>query len=276
MKRKTKELHPELNFTPPSKAFARQFIEPFKRYFRPEFFGIDDVDVSRPAMYVSNHAVLGVLDVYPFAIELYLRKGVILRALADRNHFKIPFWRDLLMHRIGVVEASRENCAAIMERGENLVVFPGGTREVCKKKGHAYELNWSDRSGFVRMAMQYGYDIIPVAAVGAEEAYTIVKDADEILHETFIGKFLKFSGLAHSLFKDGELLPPQVQGVAGTLLPHREKLYFSFGPRIVTGGFQELFDDKQAQDLIKAKVQLSLLTQFNLLFEQKDRDALDS
>ncbi|MCW3127859.1 MAG: hypothetical protein JWO03_3517 [Bacteroidetes bacterium] len=264
--------HPELDFDPPSQAFAKQFIAPFKRYFTPEFHGIDEVDATRPALYVSNHAVIGVLDGYPFAIELYLQKGIFLRALADRRHFQIPFWRDLLQKRLGALEASREHCAAIMERGESLVVFPGGTREVCKKKGEAYELKWQDRTGFVRMAMKYGYDIIPVAAVGAEEAYTVTKDANDILDHSWAGKLLKQSGLAHDLFKDGELLPPFVRGWGNTLFPKPVKLYFSFGKRISTKKYKKLSEDQETQELIKDKVELALLKQFKYLFDVREHD----
>ncbi len=269
------KVHPELDFYPPSQDFAKKFIAPFKQYFHPEFFGIDEVDASRPAMYVSNHAVMGVLDVYPFGIELYLRKGIILRALADSNHFKIPLWRDFLAHRIGVVEASRKNCSALMERNENLVVFPGGTREVCKKKGEAYELKWQDRNGFVMMAMQHGYDIIPVAAVGAEEAFTITKDADEILNHTLPGWILRQTGLADTIFKGGELLPPMVKGVGNTIFPKPVKLYFSFGKRISTKKYKDCYHDPDAQELIKTRVELSLLKQFKHLFEIRE-EAKDS
>jgi 1-acyl-sn-glycerol-3-phosphate acyltransferase len=268
-------VHPELDFTPPTKEFTRSFIAPFKRYFKPEFIGIDDIDASRPAMYVSNHAVLGVLDGYPFGAELYLRKGIFLRALADRNHFKIPLWRDVLHKNLGAVEASRANCSAIMERGESLLVFPGGTREICKKKGEAYELKWEDRRGFVRMAMQHGYDIIPVAAVGAEDAYTVVKDANDILDHSLAGKFLKQTGLAHTMFKDGELLLPLVKGVGLTLFPKPVKLYFSFGKRIATKKYMSLYEDIETQELIKSKVELSLLKQFKTLFELREEEKAD-
>jgi 1-acyl-sn-glycerol-3-phosphate acyltransferase len=265
-------VHPELDFDPPSQDFARNFITPFKQYFHPEFFDIDEVDATRPAMYVSNHAVIGILDVYPFAIELYLRKGIILRTLADSAHFRIPVWRDLIAKKIGVVEASRKNCAAIMERRENLVVFPGGAREVCKKKGEAYELKWQDRNGFVLMAMQYGYDIIPVAAVGAEEAFTITKDSDDILNHTLAGWVLKHTGLADSIFKGGELIPPMVKGLGNTILPKHVKLYFSFGKRIATKKYKKDYNDPDVQDLIKSKVELSLLKQFKHLFEEREKD----
>ena len=253
-------------------AKEQKFIAPFKQYFHPEFIGIDEVDTTRPAMYVSNHSVLGVLDAYPFAIELYLRRGVIMRSLADSNHFKIPIWRDLMSKKIGVVEASRRNCTAIMERKENLVVFPGGTREVCKKKDEAYELKWHDRNGFVIMAMQYGYDIIPVAAVGAEEAYTITKDANDILHHTLPGWILKHTGLADKFFKGGELLPPMVKGIGNTIFPKPVKLYFSFGKRIPTKKYKKEFNEPDAQELIKSKVELSLLKQFKHLFELRETE----
>ena len=88
-----KNTHYKFDFTPPSKMFGRAFIAPFKFYFSPQFYGLDELDVSKPALYVSNHTILGVFDGYPFAIELYLRKGIILRALADSNHWYIPVWK---------------------------------------------------------------------------------------------------------------------------------------------------------------------------------------
>ncbi|HRG89425.1 MAG TPA: hypothetical protein PLW44_10420, partial [Chitinophagales bacterium] len=91
----------DYSFDPPSKTFARGFIAPFKFYFAPQFYGLDELDVTRPAIYVSNHTILGVFDGYPFAIELYLRKGLILRALADSNHWRIPVWRDIIQKNLG-------------------------------------------------------------------------------------------------------------------------------------------------------------------------------
>lgn len=259
------------DFVPPSKTFARGFIAPFKFYFAPQFYGLNELDVSRPALYVSNHTILGVFDGYPFGIELFLRKGVLLRALGDSNHWRIPVWKDIIEKRLGAVEASRENCRALMKRGDSIVVFPGGTREVCKKKGEQYILKWNDRRGFVRMAMEFGYDIIPVAAVGAEETYTIIRDANDILNSPF-GKFLKLIGVAEKYFKNGELMPPVVRGIGNTIFPRPAKLYFSFGKRISTARYKKLFDDAQAQEKMKLKVEKALLAEFEKLFKIRDTD----
>ncbi|HWB62962.1 MAG TPA: lysophospholipid acyltransferase family protein [Chitinophagales bacterium] len=267
----TKSKHSKFSFSPPSKAFVRNFMAPFKFYFAPQFYGIDELDVTKPAMYVSNHTVLGVLDGFPFGTELYLRKGIFLRALADSNHFKIPVWRDIVSNNLGAVEASRENCRGLMKEKQSIVVYPGGTREICKKKGEEYILKWTDRRGFVRMAMEFGYDIIPVAAVGAEEAFTIVEDSNDILNSAF-GKFLKFIGVAEKYFKNGELMPPVVRGIGDTIIPRPAKLYFSFGKRISTKQYKAKFEDPETQELLKKKVEDALHKQFGELFKIRDND----
>ena len=246
-------------FTPPSKTFAKNFIKPFKLYFDPQFIGIDELDVSRPALYVTNHSVMGVLDGYPFAIELYIRKGIVLRTLADRMHFKMPYWRDMISEKLGIVEASRENCEELMRNKESIIVFPGGARETFKKKGEEYTLKWNDRTGFVRMAMKHGYDIIPVAAVGAEEAFTVVKDANDFFHDNFFGKILEKTGLMDTLLRGGDFVPPLVKGIGNTIIPRPEKLYFNFGKRISTKKYKEQFEDAAIQQIMKAKVELELL-----------------
>ncbi len=270
-KRKVKKTADRFSYVPPHKNFIRASIAPFKFYFAPQFYGLDELDVSKPAMYVSNHTVLGIHDGFPFAAELYLRKGILLRALADSNHFRIPVWRDFISKNLGVVEASRESCRELMMRKESLMVFPGGTREICKKRGEEYILKWNDRKGFVRMAMEHGYDIIPVAAVGAEETFTIIRDADDILNSPF-GKFLKLIGVAEKYFKNGELMPPVVRGIGNTIIPRPAKLYFSFGKRISTTRYKTKFNDEKTQEMIRRKVESALLAQFKGLFEIRSRD----
>ena len=42
-------------------------------------------------------------------------------------------WRDFLAG-FGAVDGTRENCAALMREGESILVYPGGAREVFKRK----------------------------------------------------------------------------------------------------------------------------------------------
>ena len=71
---------------------------------------MERADAKRPTLFVGNHSVYGVLDVMLFADGLYRERGIVLRSLADRNHFKVPVWRDFVI-QTGAVLGSRANTA---------------------------------------------------------------------------------------------------------------------------------------------------------------------
>ena len=54
------------------------------------------------------------------------------------------------------------------------VVFPEGVRGVSKYYHERYRLQRFGRGGFVRMALENGAPIIPVAVLGAEEAHPVL------------------------------------------------------------------------------------------------------
>lgn len=219
-------------FVPPSKDLVQRMTLLPRMYFDPSFEGLEELDVSRPAMFVTNHSLVGTLDGTQWVAELYLKKNIFPRSLVDRLHYKMPGWRKLA-EDFGFVTGSRENCAAMMQNGESLIVYPGGMRETVKRHGEAYQLTWKERTGFARMAIEFGYDIIPVAQVGAEEAFSIVWDPEEIMASKF-GEWLTEKGYADSFFKGGEQMLPVVRGIGPTLLPRPEKQYIAFGTRIST------------------------------------------
>ena len=148
-------------------------LRPLRWYFAPEFLHLERASRERPTLFVGNHSVWNVFDAMLFADALYRERGIVLRPLADRAHFQVPLWRDLVLQQ-GSVLGNRENCAELMRRGENILVFPGGAREVFKRKGEAYRLLWKERYGFVRLAIEHGYTITPYATVGTEESLDVL------------------------------------------------------------------------------------------------------
>jgi len=115
-----------------------------------------------------------------------------------------------------------------MRQRENVLVFPGGAREVFKRKGESYRLLWKERYGFVRLAIEHGYTITPYATVGAEESLDVVLDAGDYMRSP-VGRYLTSSGIAERHLRGGEELPPLVRGLALTPLPRPEKMYFVVG-----------------------------------------------
>jgi 1-acyl-sn-glycerol-3-phosphate acyltransferase len=217
--------------TPPAVRF-RWGNEALRWYFAPEYLHMQRADAKRPTLFVGNHSVYGVLDVMLFADGLYRERGIVLRSLADRNHFKVPMWRDFVI-QTGAVLGSRASCAALMRHGEHILVFPGGAREVFKHKGEAYQLIWKERYGFVKLAIEHDYTITPYATVGAEEAFDVLLDSGDYM-KTPLGRALKATGIADGYLRGGEEFPPLVRGLGLTPLPRPEKLYFSIGKPIDT------------------------------------------
>lgn len=240
-----------------------RLLEPWRALTRPVFQGIDEIPEERPLLFVGNHTLFGVLDSPLMFAELYTRRGILLRGLGDHWHFRVPLWRDLLS-AYGCVDGTRENCARLMESGECVLVYPGGGREVAKRKGEQYQLIWKERLGFARMAIAHRCTIIPFAAVGVEHAYDILIDADDIMASP-LGPLLK------RLRVRTEVIMPIARGLGGTPLPRPERFYFRFGPAIPTAPYQGDTGEESCRalrDQVKAQVEASIAA----LLQEREQD----
>lgn len=248
----------------------RWVASPLRVWFAPKLLGTENIDPSRPALWVGNHTLYGMIDISVLATELYLEHGVYLRGLADRNHFMLPGWRDTL-GKLGAVLGTRENCSALMDDGENVLVFPGGGREVMKRKGERYKLLWKNRTGFARMAIRHGYPIIPFASVGVEDAYDIWIDAEDIMNSA-LGRLLSSSGLAKEYLRDGDVIPPLARGFGPTLIPRPERFYFGFAPSIDTTCYDGRDDDEAAVYDLRDRVRDAVRDQISELQAYRSAD----
>lgn len=258
-----------LEFQPPSQAKQRRLLMVGRLWHRPWFTGLEHVDPRRPTLFVGNHTLFGLLDVPHVLHELHRVHGIFPRALGDRGHFSVPIWRAWLQS-IGCVLGTRENCALLMRARQHLIVFPGGAREVFKRKGEAYRLIWKERIGFARLAATHGYQIVPIASLGADEALHIDIDAADIMRSP-IGKLLRATGIADKYLRGGEELPPLVHGIGPTLIPKPTRFLFSFGRPIPTTRYRHRADDVAAMHELRAKVAASIEAQLAQLMRERRR-----
>jgi 1-acyl-sn-glycerol-3-phosphate acyltransferase len=127
-----------------------------------------------PALLVGNHGLLG-YETLLFFESIYSSLGRVPRGLADRWFFEVPVVRDLLV-RLGGVHGTRENARRVLRDGHLAVCYPGGAREVLKyHHSDRYRLRWEKSAGFVRIALELGVPVVPFAAAGVDDTYTIVK-----------------------------------------------------------------------------------------------------
>jgi 1-acyl-sn-glycerol-3-phosphate acyltransferase len=250
------------NFVPPELGYGKWGLNLERWYFDPVFLNSDQLNMSKPALFVGNHTLYGLLDVPLILDQLRLEHGVQLRSLGDRIHFHIPIWKDILV-KGGMVLGSPENCRDLMSSGQSILVFPGGAREVMRRKGEKYQLIWKKRSGFARLAIEHGYDIIPFASLGVDDCFDIVIDANDIQNNTTAQKLLNTLKLSDKL-RGGDILPPIPKGVGFLPVPKPQRFYFSFGDRISTlnavSTEQDIWDIREqvAQSIEKQILDLKL------------------
>lgn len=262
------------DFRPPPPHQMRRFFRAARWYFNPEFLGLWELDLSRPALFVGNHTLFGLTDA-PLMIEhLYTHYGVMLRGLGDRGHFNVPGWGQLLV-RHGMVLGSPENCSALMRAGQSILVFPGGGREVMRRKGEAYRLIWKQRAGFARMAIEHGYDIVPFGSVGPDESFKILIDGNDVTKSRLWQWLIQRTPLER-MTRGGDMLPPLPRGLGPTLIPRPQRFYFGFGPRIPTAHMRGKENDKDAVWTLREEVAQDVERQIERLIAYREQDRLSN
>ena len=160
-----------------------------------------------------------------------------------------------------MVRGTRETVRALMRDGQNLLVFPGGAREVFKARGQEYQLLWKERVGFARLAIEFGYPIVPFAAVGAEEMFEVLIDDRTPVAAQVSALMRRLVGLP---------LPPLSRGVGLTALPRPERLYFWFGEPVETARWAG--DKEEAARAVRDRVKAAVEEGIEKLFVERERD----
>ncbi len=140
----------------------------YRHYFRAEVFGIEKVPRGR-VLLIANHAGQLPFDGMMLGISMLLEAEPprIARAMGEYWIPQLPFvsWA---AERSGNLVGTPENCVALLEAEECVVVFPEGVRGMNKTFDQRYELQRFGL-GFLRLALETGTPIVPVGIVGSEE-----------------------------------------------------------------------------------------------------------
>jgi 1-acyl-sn-glycerol-3-phosphate acyltransferase len=161
---------------------SREFLLPlfrliYERYFRVRTLGLDRVPSEGAALVVPNHSGTVALDslVLQAALALEHPNKRPLRNVGADLVFRLPFVGPTA-RKIGTVLACDEDAYELLRRGELVGVFPEGYKGVGKGWRERYKLQRFGRGGFIEVALRARVPIIPVAIVGAEEAYPMIAD----------------------------------------------------------------------------------------------------
>jgi 1-acyl-sn-glycerol-3-phosphate acyltransferase len=164
----------DLEFTEGLQGFA---LWVFRKYWRVEVEGIDNVPARGRALLVANHAGIVPYDgaMIRTAILAEHPQPRHARMLVVDWAFAMPFTNMLLL-KTGNVLAHPDNATTLLERDELVGVFPEGVKGAAKRYRDRYRVKRLGRGGFVQVALRTGSPIIPVAVVGSEEIHPVMFD----------------------------------------------------------------------------------------------------
>jgi 1-acyl-sn-glycerol-3-phosphate acyltransferase len=114
-------------------------------------------------------------DMCMLMVALYDRLGYLPHGVMHRGADRIAPLR-WLTRSLGAVTGADRGLAAVVARGEHIMVTPGGTREGCRSFRDRYRVAWGESVGYLRLALKYRLPIVPVAAAGADDTYLALTD----------------------------------------------------------------------------------------------------
>lgn len=150
----------------------------FEEYWRVELEGLANIPANGAALLVANHGGLLPFDavMLRYAIEEYHMAARSPRFLIEDWFMERP-GLSLLLTRLGAMRGSPLNARRMLDRGELVGLFPEGAKGVVKRFRDRYRVQRFGRGGTIRLALEAGVPIIPVAVVGSEEIYPVLARA---------------------------------------------------------------------------------------------------
>jgi 1-acyl-sn-glycerol-3-phosphate acyltransferase len=144
-----------------------------ERWWRVETLGLEELPRGEPTLFVANHSGLLPYDGLVLTHVLERETGLRPRFLVADWLVTLPFAQPWLA-RVGGVRACRENAHRLLRRGHSVIAFPEGQKGAAKVFADRYRLQRFGRGGVIRVALEAGVPVVPVAVVGAEEAHPVL------------------------------------------------------------------------------------------------------
>ena len=167
----------EFGFDPElTSAVLHPLLRPlYRKWFRVEVSGVDNLPSTGPALLVANHSGTVPVDSLMLSLAVHDEHPARrhLRLLGADLVFRLPVLSELA-RKTGGTLACNADAERLLSAGELVGVFPEGFKGVGKPYWQRYHLQRFGRGGFVSAAVRTGTPIIPVSIVGAEEIYPLL------------------------------------------------------------------------------------------------------
>lgn len=167
------------------KSIERRFLKPLRQAVKLGFFkfkirGSEHVPKQGPVIFVANHSGWVPLDALFLLLAIHDTVGaehlpyLIVHDMLIKWPMTYRFLKGLGLIPSDWLHYGREPVAPEFNP---IAIFPEGADGNCKPFWQAYHMrHW--KTGFVRLALQRGAKVVPVAIIGGEEALPVAATVD--------------------------------------------------------------------------------------------------
>ncbi len=135
--------------------------------------------------------------VFPLAFSTYFGVERRFHQLAHNLVLALPGLSRL--RKFGTVAASHENAHKALDAGAALLVFPGGDYEVHRPSWDGNKVDFNNRKGFIRLALEKDVPIVPLVTIGGQETALFLSRGERLAKLLRLDQTLRLKVLPISL-----------------------------------------------------------------------------
>lgn len=164
-------------------------LDAYRRYFRAEVRGGELLPES-PMLLVGNHS--GGLYSPEVYVLLWWWVNTFgperpLYMLAHDLLFAVPgFGPDL--RRAGGIPANRDNARRALDEGAAVLVYPGGDHEAFRPWWHRGVIDFNQRKGFMRLALEADVPVVPLVTHGSHDSSFVLTRGNRLAKRLGLGR----------------------------------------------------------------------------------------
>jgi 1-acyl-sn-glycerol-3-phosphate acyltransferase len=148
-------------------------------WFRGEVRNLGNIPEDKPVLLVGNHSGGNLTpDTHLLTLAFYTYFGVERAFYQLAHNLVLASPVGPLLRRYGTVAASHEHAQEALRKGAALLVYPGGDWEVHRPTREGGKVDFNDRKGFIRLALNEGVPIVPVVSAGGQETALVLSRGD--------------------------------------------------------------------------------------------------
>jgi 1-acyl-sn-glycerol-3-phosphate acyltransferase len=169
-------------------------------WYRGEVRGLGNIPESGPVLLVGNHSGGNMTPdtiIFTLAFSTYFGVERHFYQLAHNLVLSMPTLGSL--RKFGTVAASPQNSEKALESGAALLVYPGGDYEVHRPTWQRNRVDFGNRTGFIRLALEQNVPIVPVVSIGGQETALFLSRGERLARLLALDRMFRLKVLPISL-----------------------------------------------------------------------------